>query len=204
MQPVPITRQRVTYPLRVAVSRVVDLRSQPWGARFSYAFDPVDADECQLIGAASAWLGLGGLLVQSHRAPGDNLAIFIANLDADDIVEPQALGFDYPPGPPPDHGWPPLDKAPWPGAWPEPRRSISSGGRAEDQVMEQLHDHIDEQTDDWVRLVRRQATLWLGRWPGPHRPGEVIHSTDGGRFVFDHVDPDADGGPEVVYAWVGV
>ena len=112
MQPVPITRQRVTYPLRVAVSRVADLRPQPWGAPFNYAYDPAEAIECQLIGAAAAWLGLGGLLAPSQRAAGDNLAIFIANLHADDTVEPGAIGFDYPSGPPPDQQWPALDRAP--------------------------------------------------------------------------------------------
>ena len=30
-----------------------------------------------------------------------------------------------------------------------------------------------------------------GYWPGPHRPGQSIYSTDHGDFGFDHRGPDA-------------
>lgn len=107
-QPVPITRQRVTYSLKTTISRVADLRPEPWAEQFDYAYDPAKSEECVLIGAAAAWLGFGGLIVRSQRSPGDNLAIFVANLDVDDIVEASSSGFDYPPGPPSDHHLPPL------------------------------------------------------------------------------------------------
>lgn len=112
MQPVPITRQRVTYPIAVVVSRVADLRPQPLGACFDYAYDPGDAEDCQLIGAAAAWLGLGGLIARSLRGSGHNLAIFVANLDADDRMEPGKQGFEFPPGPPSDQRWTSLERAP--------------------------------------------------------------------------------------------
>jgi hypothetical protein len=59
----------------------------------------------------------------------------------------------------------------------------------------------DSSTGTWVRLRRRGVTLAVERWPGPHHPGTVIHTTGGGRFVCSHLDPDADGGPEAVYDW---
>jgi len=63
-----------------------------------------------------------------------------------------------------------------------------------------IHHNIDDPTaGPWVRLTRGGVTVSLCRWPSRR---EVIHSTDGGRFMFDHLEPDADGGPEVVYVWV--
>jgi hypothetical protein len=56
-------------------------------------------------------------------------------------------------------------------------------------------------TGDWVRLVYLSATIGLDRWPGPHRPGSVIHTSGGGCFVFDHLDHGATGDPENVYVW---
>ena len=53
----------------------------------------------------------------------------------------------------------------------------------------------------WVRLVRDGATIARDRWPGPHGPGTVIHTSGGGQFVFDHLDHDAAGGPKAVYRW---
>ena len=53
----------------------------------------------------------------------------------------------------------------------------------------------------WVRLLRAGTTVGLDRWPGPHRPGTVIHTSGAGRFCFSHLDPHADGGPEAVYSW---
>lgn len=58
-------------------------------------------------------------------------------------------------------------------------------------------------TGTWVRLRRGGTTIALDRWPGPHNPGSVIHTSGGGRFCFTRLDAhaDADGGPEAVYDW---
>ncbi len=111
-QSVPITRPRVTYALDVAISRVVDIRPDSWSRPFTYAYDPANAEHCQTIGAAAAWLGCGGLLVRSLRSDGDNLVILMANLAVDDSAEPEGEGYPYPPGPPPDLTWSQLRVAP--------------------------------------------------------------------------------------------
>jgi RES domain-containing protein len=103
--PIPITRTRVTYALDVRVSRVADLRPHAWSTPFGHPYDPTKSDECQVIGGAAAWLGCGALLAPSQRHSGDNLVIFVANLDLDDSVDPQEPGFDHPPGPPPSASW---------------------------------------------------------------------------------------------------
>ena len=64
-QPVPIKRQRLTYPVRTQLSRVADLRPHPWGSAFAYEFDLDDAEQCQMIGAAASWLGCGALVIPS-------------------------------------------------------------------------------------------------------------------------------------------
>jgi RES domain-containing protein len=104
-QSIPITRQRITWPITVSVSRVVDLRPEPWAAQFGYEYDPTDIDQCRTIGAATAWLDCAGLIAPSQRADGDNLVIFVANLDIDDSTDPGPDGFPYPPGPPTDLTW---------------------------------------------------------------------------------------------------
>lgn len=110
VQPVQVARQRLTYSLKVTISRVVDLRPTPWGVEFSYVYNATDVEECQTIGAAASWLGSGGLLVPSQRADGDNLVIFMANLDIDDNVEVGSDAYEHPPGPP-NGDWPPLAQA---------------------------------------------------------------------------------------------
>lgn len=67
VQPVPITRQRLTYAIEVTISTIVDLRPDALGDQFDYVHDAGDVDGCQTIGAAAAWLGCGGL---SFRARG--------------------------------------------------------------------------------------------------------------------------------------
>ena len=69
--------------------------------------------------------------------------------------------------------------------------------------MELVHDDIDDPTAGWVRLVGPGGAQWVGRWPGPHRPGETIHGggVARGRWRFDHDDPGAQGGPEAVHIW---
>ena len=86
---------------------MADLRPRPWGSTFAYEFDLEDADQCQMIGAAASWLGLGALVVPSVRSSGDNLTMFVSNLAADDFYEPED-SYDYPPGPPSDVTYPPL------------------------------------------------------------------------------------------------
>jgi hypothetical protein len=54
----------------------------------------------------------------------------------------------------------------------------------------------------WVRLQNGPATVDLCRLPGPHRPGSVIVSSDGTRYLYDHIDELALDGPETVYLLV--
>ncbi len=108
MQPVPITRERLTFAIEVTISKVIDLRPTPWGEEFHHPYDASEVDQCQTIGAAASWLGIGGLLVPSQRADGDNLVIFVANLDVDDSVEVSSDAYPHPPGPPTDIDWSPL------------------------------------------------------------------------------------------------
>lgn len=60
---------------------------------------------------------------------------------------------------------------------------------------------FNDSTGDWVRLVYKGSVIDVSRWPGPHRPGTVIHASGSGCFVFDHHDHGAAGGPEAVYIW---
>ena len=67
-QPMPIRRQRLTYPVRTQLSRVADLRPHP--SAFAYEFDLDDAEQCQMIGAVASWLGCGALVIPSLRSKG--------------------------------------------------------------------------------------------------------------------------------------
>jgi RES domain-containing protein len=107
-QPVPITRVRRSFGIRVHLSRVADLRPTPWGRPFQYNCDLTDWEQCQTIGAAAAWLGIAGLIVPSIRHDADNLVVFVGNLDLDDVVDTVDDGHEYPPGPP-DAGATPLE-----------------------------------------------------------------------------------------------
>lgn len=106
-QPVPITRQRLTYPLRVRLTRIVDLRPQPFASVFEYEHDVTDTDQCRTLGDAAAWLDAGGIVVPSLRAGGDNLVILVANLASDDFYEPDEP-YQHPPGPPPNVVYEPI------------------------------------------------------------------------------------------------
>jgi hypothetical protein len=110
VQPVPLTRQRLTHSINVTISVVVDLRPTPWSQPFAYSYDETDIEECRSIGNAASWLGCGGLIAASQRASGDNLVIFVANLDIDDSVDPGAA-YSYPPGPAVDLDWSPLNRS---------------------------------------------------------------------------------------------
>lgn len=113
-QPVPITRQRRTFGVDVRLSRVIDIRPEPWAEPFVHPYDSGNIDQCQAIGAAVAWLECGGLIVPSLRHEGDNLVIFVANLDYDDSLEPEPGGHPHPPGPATDVRWAPLEPSPTP------------------------------------------------------------------------------------------
>lgn len=106
-QPVPITRQRLTYPLRVRLTRIVDLRPHPFASGFDYEHDVTNTDQCRTIGAAAAWLGAGGIIVPIVRAGGDNLVILVANVAPDDYYEPDEP-YKHPPGPPPNVVYEPI------------------------------------------------------------------------------------------------
>jgi hypothetical protein len=69
--------------------------------------------------------------------------------------------------------------------------------------MHTISDDISDPTAGWVRLVGPGDARWVGRWPGPHPPGETIRTAGAARggWRFDHVDGDAQGGPEAVYIW---
>lgn len=108
-QPVPITRQRRTFAIEVRISRVIDLHSETWTRHLTSPYDPTDVEQCRAIGAAVAWLECGGLIVPSLRHQGDNIVIFVANLDHDDSLEPAGDGYPYPPGPSADANGVPLE-----------------------------------------------------------------------------------------------
>lgn len=112
-QPVPITRQRISYEIAVELSRVADLRDPGWNTTpFGWDYDITADVDCAAIGAAADWLGLDGLLAPSLRAPAANLVIYPANVSADDhydLADPPD-GHPYPPGPPVDATWPHLER----------------------------------------------------------------------------------------------
>ena len=102
-QPIPITRERRTHAVEVRLSRVVDIRHCA-----HYVFDFHDQDACEEVGAAVCWLGYSGLLVPSLRAAGDNLVIYVAQIEPDDHVNASSPHFVHPPGPPVGLTWPPF------------------------------------------------------------------------------------------------
>jgi len=73
------------------------------------------------------------------------------------------------------------------------RRLELFGGPVDDMSMRLIHDDPnDPATGDWVRFAIGGSALGEGGyWPGPHRPGQGIYSTDHGDFGFDHRGPDA-------------
>lgn len=82
-----------------------------------------------------------------------------------------------------------------------PENWNSSSQMSTTKTMTEEHDPIDP--GDLVRLERDgRAIAPEERWPGPHGPGTVIHTTDGGRFEFDHTDTSGSGEVVHVYRWV--
>lgn len=106
-QPVPITRQRLTYPLRVRLTRIVDLRPHPFASGFDYEHDVTNTVQCRTIGAAAAWLGAGGIIVPSVRAGGDNLVIPRCQRRARRLLRTRRA-VQTPAGPPPNVVYEPI------------------------------------------------------------------------------------------------
>jgi hypothetical protein len=62
---------------------------------------------------------------------------------------------------------------------------------------------FDITTGTWVDLVAGDDSGVPQRWPGPHRPGEVIHASGGsGCFCLDRFKVDSGGTPVAVYRWI--
>lgn len=72
-------------------------------------------------------------------------------------------------------------------------------GPAGADVSDMANITFDDSDGTWVRLARVGATVSLDRWPGPHGPGHVIHTSARERFCFERFDTPADGIPEAVY-----
>jgi RES domain-containing protein len=90
MQPYPILTPRYSYPVHVHLSRMVDLSEVGLFEELGLDVDTMRADgrdECQRIGGAVAWLGIGGLVVPSLRTPGFNLVIYPNAAAPDDYWE---------------------------------------------------------------------------------------------------------------------
>jgi hypothetical protein len=90
LQPFPPTRPRVTFNLNVSLSRVVDLTDQSRLEAVGLVDETVGDDDYtvyQAVGGAVAWLGFGGALVQSVRANGVNLVIYVNGMEPDDELE---------------------------------------------------------------------------------------------------------------------
>ena len=51
----------------------------------------------------------------------------------------------------------------------------------------------------WVRLCHGAAVVALQRWPGPHRPGAVISTSEGCCYRYSGLDDCVQDGPEVIY-----
>lgn len=92
-QPVAITRVRKTYPLRVRLDRVIDLRTNLASTGLKTLSDDLGSiRECQRVGAAAAWLEFEGLLVPSLRTQAVNLVIFTSCLGPNALIEIASSG----------------------------------------------------------------------------------------------------------------
>lgn len=90
-QPVPIRTPRVTHILSVALASVADLRDLATlesSGITSGAMMGEDLSVPQLVGGAVHWLQCAGMLVPSSRSHGDNLVIFVNNMDLTDTIDP--------------------------------------------------------------------------------------------------------------------
>lgn len=97
LQPIPISRTRVTYRLRAQLTDVVDLSDKndllAVGECIGLTEADLSADDdasivlCQMVGGAASWLGRGGLLVPSARHASTNVVIVLNSLGPDDLVE---------------------------------------------------------------------------------------------------------------------
>jgi RES domain-containing protein len=90
VQPVPIRKPRVTFELEVTLSRIVDLSDESNLDRVGAPIGTIRSngvDECQLVGAAIAWLGYEAVLVPSARSNTLNLVVFVNNVEPDNSVD---------------------------------------------------------------------------------------------------------------------
>lgn len=89
-QPVPISKPIRIVGLKVKVERVIDLRTEG-------CLDLAGVTRSQMVeeswiatravGAAAAWLGVGGLLVPSARHDDGNLVLFVSELGPQHVTE---------------------------------------------------------------------------------------------------------------------
>jgi RES domain-containing protein len=82
-QPANVRFPQAVHAVSVDGLAVVDLRSASALAEVGLVPDDITADDhtaCQLVGAAAAYLGLGGVLAQSATGAGDILAAYLGNL----------------------------------------------------------------------------------------------------------------------------
>jgi RES domain-containing protein len=90
LQPVPITKQRITYELDITIDKVIDLSTTEALRSVGLSMSDLIADaygECATVGAAAAWLGYSAMIVPSARGEANNLVVFATNLDPDDSIE---------------------------------------------------------------------------------------------------------------------
>ncbi len=89
-QPVPVSKPIRVVEFAIKVQRVIDLRAD--GCLDSAGLTRAQmVDEswttARTIGAAAAWLGVGGLLVPGTRHDDGNLVLFVSELGPNDIAE---------------------------------------------------------------------------------------------------------------------
>lgn len=89
-EPVLSSLPRKMSRISVRLRQVADLRNDALSPSVGVVEENLLADDWKSsapVGAAAAWLGLGGLLVPSARHGDGNLVVFVNNLDPDDLVE---------------------------------------------------------------------------------------------------------------------
>lgn len=86
LSPRPSQARFTLYELEVRVERVADLRDAAVLEQLGVSWQQLASDDfsaCQRVGAAAAWLKIGGLLVPSaRRTAGSNLIVFSHNQEA--------------------------------------------------------------------------------------------------------------------------
>ena len=86
LSPRPSHARFTLYELDLRVEKVADLRDAGVLDRLGVGLQQLASDDfagCQRVGAAAAWLRIGGLLVPSaRRATGSNLVVFAHNQES--------------------------------------------------------------------------------------------------------------------------